>query len=1266
MTKKNGGDMSTSIKRSTLASTFAATLIALLALFTGAATFASPGKPPVSAARSGALAADAVAVWATPRVDVAALLAEDAANVGRFEIPFRIGFPMATEIVTGMSGTWEELGGDDRLWRLRLRSAGALWMVLGFDSFRLQDGASLWVYDAARKTVLGPFTTADVRDHGELWTVPIEGDELVVELFWPAKLRYEAPRLHLGTVSHGYRPFGTIGRAAWLEGEGAKAIGDSGSCNIDVACPLGADWQDEKRGVVILLSGGSGFCSGSMINNTANDCKPYVLTAAHCSAGASTAYGFNFERTGCGTGNPGAPTTSMVSGGTIRGNYAATDFTLVEMSSLPPESFNFYFNGFSADPNPSTQSWVIHHPSGDVKMISFDDDPPINGSNWGANHWRVQNYEQGTTEGGSSGSPLFDQNSRITGQLHGGTASCSSITYDEFGKVSESWAGGGTPATRLSNWLDPVGGGTTLTWDGLNGSVCFFQPAGTVSVNRARYACSDTVAIQLRDDSLRGNATQAVSIASNTETTPETVILSAAGPNSGNFNGTFALASGAPVASDGQLSVSHGDTITVTYTDADDGQGGTNVVRTTTATVDCLPPAITNVQSSNVTGNSARITWTTDEPADSRVRYGTATPPGSSSFAAPATTAHTLDLTGLAECTLHYYSVESADTAANLATDDASGAYYTFATGKNVSPSYPSSGPPVAIPDATPAGATSTIVVTDTQTVLDVKVTVNLTHTFDGDLSLALVAPNGTVVALAERRGSSGDNFTNTTFDDAAATSIAAGAAPFTGSFRPESPLSAATGISAAGNWQLRVVDRASTDIGTIDNWTLTLRFPAAACGPHAKYRAHALAADQCSSGGAGSGNGVWDAGETVDVPVTLENDGTVALTGVTATLVPTTAGVTMAIPTASYPNLAIGGAASSNAPHFRAALPASSLCGGTVGFDVVVTSDQGSWTSSWTQGLGQVLVGGGTALDEPFTAGIPGSWTVVNGGSGGGAAATWTTANPGGRSAASPMANPLAIVDSDNAGTGATQDEELITPVMNLATATGVTLEFDQYFRHYGGGQAEKGDVDVRSSLTGGAWVNVLRNQGADSANPNHRTLDITAQAAGASDVQVRFHYYSGTYEWYWQVDNVKVTYPSPGGCSMNVCAAPPSAPPPVPDGTFGAPMLSSLAAADGSAIDLTWDVATCVGGDYHLLYGPLSEVSSYTIGGGACDLGTSGAYGWTGVPADSLWYVVVSEDGASLEGSWGRDSSGAERGGAGASGVCAMTTRNNAGTCP
>jgi len=223
------------------------------------------------------------------------------------------------------------------------------------------------------------------------------------------------------------------------------------------------------------------------------------------------------------------------------------------------------------------------------------------------------------------------------------------------------------------------------------------------------------------------------------------------------------------------------------------------------------------------------------------------------------------------------------------------------------------------------------------------------------------------------------------------------------------------------------------------------------------------------------------------------------------------------------------------------------------------------------------------------------------------------------------------------------------------------VTLEFDQYFRWYSLGQAEKGDVDVRSSLTGGVWVTVMTNQAASSSNPDHKTINITGQAAGASDVQVRFHYYSASFEWYWQVDNVKVTFVGPGSCAMNTCAAA-SLPPPVPDGSFGTAMKASRS---GGNIDLTWDVATCSGADYHVLYGSLASLPSYTISGAVCDLGASGAQTWPGVPAGSLWFVLVSDDDATTEGSWGSATSG-PRGGTSASNLCSAASRSNAGTCP
>ena len=819
-------------------------LLALAALL--APAFAAGSAGPIAPQRPELVPFEQVGHWVSPAINLQQLLAEDRANRSRKDIPYRIGFPMTVDFTPANSGTWEDLRGGGRVWRFVVSSDAAIWVVLGFDVYDLPEGASLFVYDPAQKTVQGPYTVSDVREHHQLWTPPIEGDTLVVELNWPDKLKGSEPKLHLGTVSHGYKPFGTIGRAAWMAGAGAtEAEGDSGSCNIDTMCPLGANWQNEKRGVVILLSGGSGFCSASLINTTANDCRPYVLTAHHCLAGASTVFGFNFEHTACGSGSPGLPTLHTVSGATVLADYAwsstapqGSDFTLLQMSSQAPEAFNVYYNGWNHGTAAPTETHVIHHPSGDVKKISYDADPAVDGTlgggstGYGPSHWRIAHYTSGTTEGGSSGSPLFDQNHHIVGQLHGGLASCTVIDWDEYGKVAVSWDGGGTSASRLSDWLDPNVTGD-LTMDGVDYQTCAFNPAGVVTLARDILACTDTITITVRDDNLRGNPTQDVTITSNTETTPETVTLTAREPGSGFFDGTFPVAQIPAVHGDGTLSVSPGDTVTVLYIDADNGSGGVNVPVTATAAVDCVGPVITNVRSQNVTGNSAQVLWDTNETSNSRVTYDTVIPPvAGTATSAALGVSHQVNVTGLNPCSTYYYSVTSTDAAGNSTTDTNGGLYYTFKTGTNVSPTYTSTDTPIAIPDNNTTGATSTIHVPYFDYLSKLTVTVNVAHTYDGDLSLSLIAPDGTtVIPLSTRRGTSGDNFTATVFDDAATTAISAGTAPFTGPFKPESPLSVLNGTASYGDWKLLVVDGAASDTGTILNWSLNMSFPPAPCG---------------------------------------------------------------------------------------------------------------------------------------------------------------------------------------------------------------------------------------------------------------------------------------------------------------------------------------------------------------------------------------------------------------------------------------------------
>ena len=133
----------------------------------------------------------------------------------------------------------------------------------------------------------------------------------------------------------------------------------------------------------------------------------------------------------------------------------------------------------------------------------------------------------------------------------------------------------------------------------------------------------------------------------------------------------------------------------------------------------------------------------------------------------------------------------------------------------------------VSIPDNNATGASSYITVSgiDPSTINSntvVSVRLNITHTYDGDLLIQLVAPSGNAINLSNRRGGSGDNFNNTLFTSTAATLISAGVAPFAGTYKPDGAFSALTGLSN-GTYTLRVIDQAGQDVGTINSWTLTL-----------------------------------------------------------------------------------------------------------------------------------------------------------------------------------------------------------------------------------------------------------------------------------------------------------------------------------------------------------------------------------------------------------------------------------------------------------
>jgi len=411
-------------------------------------------------------------VFTIPMLDMPKIKQQDneTVNSTRFAAATAVAINIETH------GLWQTLPTGDKLWRIQLQTITqeVTGMRLFFEAFSLPAGGKLFIYSPDHQIMLGAFTENNNKPSYTFATTLIESKNVWIEYIEPAGRQGQA-RLKINRIDQAYRITGGMRKRTRNDKATSPAVspdgfGSAGSCNINVNCSTLADtWRDEQRGVVRILTvdnNGSGYCSGSVINNVAQNYKPYILTANHCMEGVTAnhlnnwTFDFNYEIKNCNTPGTGPPNTQNITGATMKAQYAPSDVALLELQQNIPVEFNAYYNGWDRGGANVSGAVCIHHPAGDVKKFTLDTD--INSTNSyyndppnGNTHFR-QVWNNGTTEGGSSGSPLFNSIGNIIGQLHGGDASCTAQNApDWFGKVSVSWAGGGTAATRLSTWLDP-------------------------------------------------------------------------------------------------------------------------------------------------------------------------------------------------------------------------------------------------------------------------------------------------------------------------------------------------------------------------------------------------------------------------------------------------------------------------------------------------------------------------------------------------------------------------------------------------------------------------------------------------------------------------------------------------------------------------------------------------------------------------------------------------------------------------------------------
>jgi len=381
------------------------------------------------------------------------------------------------------AGVWSTLPDGTKIWQFNLQAKNAIALMIYYSDFYIPEGGKLFIYNAEKTQILGAYTQHTHPAGGRFATEFVAGDELTFE--YVTSPAGEMPRIEIEAIGYGYNHL-TVQNSS-------VSLRKAAPCEVNVNCEEGDAWQNQKKGVCYMtqrINNKTYACTGSLVNNTAQDLKPYILSAQHCACSLTYVeaspeemeqwvFYFHHERQRCNSNS--SPTASKTIVGCKK--IAATtinkesDGLLLLLNRAIPADYNVYYNGWDRRNQPAKSGVSIHHPESDYyKKISTFYTPAIHYTFKSSDgiicdtnaHWNVTFEEtlngHGVTEKGSSGAPLFNENKLIVGTLTGGNSDCDKPGgLNIYGKLSYHWNKyTNSDTTRMDIWLDPTRKGVEI------------------------------------------------------------------------------------------------------------------------------------------------------------------------------------------------------------------------------------------------------------------------------------------------------------------------------------------------------------------------------------------------------------------------------------------------------------------------------------------------------------------------------------------------------------------------------------------------------------------------------------------------------------------------------------------------------------------------------------------------------------------------------------------------------------------------------------